>query len=145
MNKKYLTIYAVVFTVLIFMAIGPIIAADVPDDIMICNEGYKSDKKGPAKLTHTKHAQEYEIACEKCHHEYRDGKNVWKENDPVKKCGECHYPLKKNGKAMKLRKAYHKNCKACHKESAKKGKPAPFKKCKKCHTKGEKSVVAAQP
>ena len=31
-----------------------------------------------------------------------NGKNVWKEGDPVHKCKECHDPKKKKGKAYKL-------------------------------------------
>jgi len=106
------------------------------DDILIRNEGYKTDKKGPVKLTHRAHSKEYKIACTDCHHDYQDGKNVWKEEMPAKNCRECHNPLKKQGKVMKLQIAYHKNCKNCHKDLAKEGKKTgPHKKCKECHQK----------
>jgi hypothetical protein len=139
MSKTYLTLLLVLFTGLIFVCVGALTAADVPDEVVISNEGYKSDKKGPVKFTHNKHAAEYGVACADCHHEYKDGKNVWKEGDPVKKCGECHSPLSAEAKkagVAKLQNAYHKNCKGCHKDAAKEGKTnAPFKKCNDCHEK----------
>ena len=136
MKRKFLSLLLVVFTGLLFIAVGALTAADVTDEINIENQGYKSDKKGAVKLTHKKHSAEYKVACADCHHDYKDGKNVWKEGDPVKKCGDCHDPKKKQGEAMKLQNAYHKNCKNCHKDLGKEGKPTgPFKKCNDCHAK----------
>ena len=133
MKKGLLTLVIVFVTGLLFLAVGALIAADVPDDVTIQNEGYKQDKKGPVKLSHKTHNTEYKVACTECHHDFQDGKNVWKEGSPVKKCGECHNVLKKEGKVIKLQNAYHKNCKNCHK--ALEGKKAPFKKCNDCHQK----------
>ena len=125
----------VLFAGLIFLSVGVLTAANVPDDIMIENKGYKSDKKGPVKLSHKKHAADYKVKCNDCHHEYKDGKNVWKDADPVKKCSVCHDPEEKKGTADKLQNAYHKNCQGCHKEL--KGKEAPHKKCNDCHQGGK--------
>ena len=133
MKKGALTWILIALTGLFFLTVGVITAADAPDDIKIENEGYKKDKKGPVALSHKKHHEEYKVKCSDCHHEYKDGKNVWKDSDPVKKCGECHNPLKKDGKIEKLQNAYHRNCKNCHK--ALEGKKAPFKKCNDCHEK----------
>jgi hypothetical protein len=59
---------------------------------------------------------------------------MWKEGSPVKKCVECHDPLKNEGKVKKLMLAFHKNCKDCHKKAAdEEGKEAPHKKCEGCH------------
>ena len=141
MNKKILVLIMAVFTGLIFLTVSALIAADVdvPDVITIENKGYQKDKKGPVTFSHKKHHDEYKEACTECHHDYKDGKNTWKEGDPVKKCSECHDPEKKNGKVMKLQNAYHRNCKNCHKEVVEKdsSKKAPYKKCTKCH--GKKS------
>jgi len=133
MKKGLLTLVIVFVTGLLFLAVGALIAADVPDEVSIQNDGYKKDKKGPVKLSHKLHAADYKVACTECHHEYEGGKNVWKEGQPVKKCSECHNPLKKDKKVMKLQNAYHRNCKNCHK--ALEGKKAPFKKCNDCHQK----------
>jgi len=137
MNKRLLTLAMVVFTGLLFLTVGVLIAADVPDEITIKNKGYEKDRKGPVILHHKKHHDDYKVACTECHHDYKDGKNVWKEGAPVKKCSECHDPLKKEGKVMKLQNAYHRNCKNCHKEVIAKDatKKAPYKKCTKCHEK----------
>ena len=137
MKKRLLTLVMVVFTGLLFLTVGALIAADVPDEVTIENEGYKKDKKGPVKLSHKKHHEDYKLACTECHHDYNDGKNVWKDSDPVKKCSECHNPLKKEGKVKKLQNAYHRNCKTCHKAYIKENpdSKAPYKKCTKCHQK----------
>ncbi len=69
----------------------------------------------------------------------KDGKNVWEEGQAVQKCSECHnvYKLGKDlreasdeEKKLSLFKAYHDNCKGCHK-TAQKG---PVK-CAECHAK----------
>ena len=133
MRKKFFTMLCLLFAGLIFLTVGALTAADVPDEISIENKGYKKDKKPAVKLHHKKHSVEYKAACTDCHHEYKDGKNVWKEGEPVKKCSACHDP-KKKGEAMKLQNAYHKNCKACHKKLNDDAK-APFKKCTGCHKK----------
>ena len=136
MNNRLLTLIMVVFAGMLFLTVGVLTAADVPDEVTIENKGYQKDKKGPVKLSHKKHI-DYGVACTDCHHEYKDGKNVWKEGAPVKKCSECHNPLKKDGKTKKLQNAYHRNCKNCHKEVIAKEptKKAPFKKCTECHQK----------
>ena len=118
--------------------VGILMAVDVPTEIMIDNKVYKTDKKGPVKLTHQKHIKDYNVSCTECHHVYKNGKNVWKEGDPIHKCKECHDPAKKKGKVRKLKNAYHKNCKSCHKKMIAKGKKAPFKKCNQCHQKKKK-------
>lgn len=140
-------IWSLGFVVLIafmFFTVGALKAGDKttpPDEVIIQNEGYKKDKKPPVKMSHKKHTEEYKVACTECHHEYKDKKNVWKKGEPVKKCAECHSPLKtvkKEGtKIYKLNLAYHKNCKNCHKKVVEKdsNKKAPFKKCSNCHKK----------
>jgi hypothetical protein len=137
MNNRILTLIMVIFAGMLFLTVGVLTAADVPDEVTIDNKGYQKDKKGPVKLTHKKHHETYKAACTDCHHEYKEGKNVWKEGAPVKKCSECHNPLKKDGKIKKLQNAYHRNCKNCHKEVIAKdpNKKAPFKKCTECHQK----------
>jgi len=136
MNKRFTSLMVVVFSGLLFVTVGALTAADVPDEIVISSECYKKDIKGPVKFTHKKHAEDYNIGCSECHHVYKDGKNVWKEGDPVQKCSACHDPEKRDGDVDKLKNAYHKNCKNCHKTLGKEGKPTgPYKKCNDCHEK----------
>ena len=133
MKRGSSTLVLIILSGLVFLAVGALTAADVPADLMIENQGYKTDKKGPVKFSHEKHSKDYGVACTDCHHEYSDGKNTWKEGDPVKKCNACHDPIKTDGNVHKLQTAFHKNCKDCHKEH--KDKNAPYKKCNDCHQK----------
>lgn len=106
-----------------------------PESIVIENEGYEKDRKGPVKFSHLSHVEDYEAACDACHHDYQGGKNVWKEGDPVKKCADCHSPLESKENAKKLSIAFHKNCKSCHKKAVQEGvsEDAPYKSCYHCH------------
>ena len=136
MKKGWLSLLMILLIGLVFTTVGVLSAADVPDNVTIENEGYAKDKKGPVILKHKEHSVDYKIACTECHHDYQDGKNVWKEGDPVKKCSDCHDPNKTEGKVKKLQLAFHSNCKDCHKEEIAAGKKdAPYKKCTDCHQK----------
>ncbi len=131
MKKRKLAWVVLVFCALVLVTAGVLTAAQqVADEFMIENK-YKDDKKGPVKLSHKKHNEVDKVACTECHHDYKDGKNVWKDTDPVKKCAECHSPDKKQGNADKLNLAFHKNCHTCHKEQ----KKGPYKNCNDCHQK----------
>ncbi len=116
---------------------GVLVADEMPAFIEIDQGVYKSDRKGPVPFEHEMHMADFEIACNKCHHVYKDGKNVWEGGDPVKKCASCHDPIKSKGDVKNLRLAFHKNCKGCHRELKKEGisDDAPFRKCSGCHKK----------
>jgi hypothetical protein len=133
MKRRPLALALLMVGALLFVAAGILAAAQTVADEITIENNYKDDKKGAVKLSHKKHAEEYKVACTECHHEYKDGKNVWKDTDPVKKCAECHSPDKKQENADKLNLAFHKNCQTCHKEL--KDKKAPFKNCNDCHQK----------
>jgi hypothetical protein len=95
--------------------------------------------KGPTKpavdFNHKKHAETLKIACTECHHKYVNGKNVWKQGDPVQKCDACHTLNAAPGaKPMGLKEALHKNCIDCHKKEKAAGKKAPTM-CNECHKK----------
>ncbi len=131
-----LTIVAIISS----LFIASIIIAETqtsPDVIFIDKTVFKKRLKKGVKFSHKKHIEEYKIACTECHHNYKDGKNVWKEGDPVKKCETCHDPVKSKGKQYKLQLAFHNNCQKCHKKLRKEGKSkkAPVK-CTQCHGKG---------
>jgi hypothetical protein len=133
--RKSWFLFIVLICVGLFITSGIIIAADLPETIVIDGKSYKKDIKGPVNFNHAKHNNELKIGCQDCHHEYENGVNTWKEGDQVKKCAECHDPLKNEGNKKKLMLAYHKNCQNCHKEKAKEGSEAPTKKCEGCHQK----------
>ena len=125
-----------IFLMLGFLQIGLIAGEDEPpDEITINNEGYKFKRRGPVQFDHASHSEDFEIACNECHHDYEDGKNVWKEGDPVNKCIDCHDPNENDGKVKNLRLSFHRNCVTCHKNMAIEGitEDAPFKTCSGCH------------
>ena len=132
MRKGRLLLF--MFTCALLLIASDVIAAtDIPDQIVINSKGYKKDIKGPVIFKHAKHARDLKIACTTCHHEYKDGKNVWVEGQKVKKCEECHNPLKSEGNVKKLMIAFHNECQNCHKKERAEGKKAPDKKCENCH------------
>lgn len=135
MTKKFVAFLMILFSVCLVYFARDLSAVDPPEDMMIKNEGYKPDRKGPVIFSHLNHAEDYEVSCMQCHHQYRDGENVWIEGDSVKKCVACHSPVENRGRVKKLSIAFHKNCKTCHRNLAREGisKDAPYKKCTDCH------------
>jgi hypothetical protein len=113
-------------------------AADqkVPDTIKIDNDKalFKDGKrtKPAVEFTHKKHVEVHKIACSECHHNYKDGKNIWKQGDKVQKCSECH-KVAAEGKKLNLQLAYHKNCQDCHKKLKAEGKKTGPTVCAQCH------------
>ena len=113
-----------------------------PDEMVIHSQAWAERKYEDTKLSHKKHATDFQISCTDCHHVYQNGQNVWKEGDAAQKCEVCHTVIK-TGKALKdappeeqklsLYNAFHNNCVNCHKEKAK--GPA---KCLECHPKKKK-------
>ncbi|HTY25106.1 MAG TPA: cytochrome c3 family protein [Desulfomonilaceae bacterium] len=106
-------------------------ATQAPDhDIVISSkEVFKEPKKTPVTFSHAKHK---EFKCTECHHEYKDGKNVWQEGQEVKKCYACH-KLEAQDKIVSLQKAYHDKCQSCHKKMKKEKKKTGPTACSKCH------------
>lgn len=113
-----------------------VIASDARDldTITIDNKGYSKDRKSPVVFEHRAHAYDYEISCWSCHHDFKDGEDVWSPWGETKQCRECHDPVEKKGDAFKLQKAYHFNCKNCHKEMEIFGPgDREYRVCSVCH------------
>lgn len=138
MKKKLAVVLMVTLTGLLFLAVGVLTAAEAPTtpptEVLIHSPGYKMYLKGPVKFPHKQHVDQKE-ACTECHHNYVNGKNVWKQGDPVKLCVACHNPLKSQGKILKLEVAFHNNCRNCHRKLKREGKKSGPITCNKCHEK----------
>jgi len=107
--------------------------------ILLNNQGYKKKRKGPVEFTHKKHVYQYKLFCWDCHHDYKDGQNVWVPWGETKRCNQCHDPKSKEHNKIMLQKAFHYQCKGCHKDLAKKKmKTGAYRKCGGCHLKMEK-------
>ena len=116
-------------------------ATKMPEqDITIYStEVIKEPKKGPVTFPHVKHKA---LKCIDCHHEYKDGKNVWLEGQEVKKCQACHSreapvsrKLETEGKVVKIDTVFHDQCVKCHKKMKEEKKPSGPTACTKCHPK----------
>jgi hypothetical protein len=95
-----------------------------PDSITIENPGlYATDKYQGAPFGHKKHADGIKN-CKECHH-------TWKEGEEVKKCTACHTKDSK----ITAKKAFHANCRGCHRALKKESKAAGPTACTKCHPK----------
>lgn len=106
-------------------------------EITIENSDYKKDRMGPVPFEHRKHEAVYrdinggQIPCTACHHTYEEG-------ETIQNCstGGCHDPLEtKDDRQYRLRTAYHKACKECHRDlrKAEQSEDAPYIKCTSCH------------
>ncbi|MBW1671158.1 MAG: cytochrome c3 family protein [Deltaproteobacteria bacterium] len=109
-SKKVLCLLVAVCFGLVMAGVA--VATDKgPETITMDSKVYPKHKKSLVTFSHQKHNVDYKIACDECHHVYKDGKNVWKEGDDVGKCSCCHSGAKapkepKLSKAEKI-KGYH--------------------------------------
>ncbi len=83
----------------------------------------------PMSFSHSKHK---EYKCTDCHHDYKNGQNMWREGQQVKLCNDCHLEEKKPLQ-MDLETAYHNKCVGCHRKIKKQGKKTGPTACSKCH------------
>jgi hypothetical protein len=151
MKKRSLITVAVAALGVVFLVAGVYAIQQAPDTITMDSKVFPKHTKGLVTFSHKKHNVDYKNACTECHHMYKDGKNVWKEGDEVKKCDACHSEAKaptgaeapKLSKEEKIKKYYydaiHENCKGCHADLKKKdpAKAVPTK-CTECHPKEAK-------
>ena len=136
---KYLALSAA----LVFSFVLLAYAADKgPETIQMKSKLWPAPTKAQVTFSHKKHNEEYKLACDQCHHVYKDGKNTWKEGDPVQLCDACHTEATTQGVKklppdqlkLNLYNAIHVNCQGCH-QKMKKDKPdskAPTT-CSGCH------------
>lgn len=87
--------------------------------------------KPPVLFSHRRHPQS-RIACEQCHHDVKNGRNVWREGLPVEKCQACHHILAHRN-VIDAQNAFHRQCKGCHLAQRKRRQWAGPIKCEGCH------------
>ncbi len=121
-----------------------LVIADVPEqDVLMLNSSLFQEHRMPVvAFPHTFHYDDLGLDCTECHHLYKGGKNVWDEDQPVKKCQECHtdattknelrLPIPKQKLNLKL--AFHNNCIGCHRKYNHENHvhTAPIR-CQDCH------------
>jgi hypothetical protein len=108
------------------------------DVILINNQDYDKDRKGPVSFPHKAHAKDYNLLCWDCHHEYEDGENIYSPWGTTLLCADCHDPYEKFDEVVKLKTAYHLSCKTCHEKMKIYGdEPFAYRKCNRCHLPAE--------
>jgi hypothetical protein len=141
MRRGKMVSCGILVVVAIFMASLVVFAQQKAPETITIKE-WPNPTKAPVQFSHKKHAEEYKDPCTSCHHVFKDGKNVWKEGDPVEKCSKCHTEMTIEGEKkltpeqqkLNLKLAFHNNCQGCH-QKLKKEKPdtkAPVT-CAGCH------------
>ena len=113
-------------------------------EIVILSPLWEGHTRPGVVFTHEKHLEDYDIACDECHHVYENGKNVWEEGMPVAKCEACHNEKTVRGesklspelKKKNLKLAFHRNCQKCHRKLKREDSQSKAPTvCTKCHTK----------
>ena len=98
---------------------------------IIKNAALQPHRQPPVSFRHAKH-EAAKVACAACHHDYQDGRNRWRQGQPVRPCGACHKPVAEAGKPD-LKTAYHRQCKDCHRRRQQEQRSAGPVKCRECH------------
>ena len=132
-HHRLLTAIGLLFlgAAVVFVGVDVVVGEDVPDSIVMdVIKGRKKDYK--MTFPHKKHTTEFGIsACKDCHHKTEEGQTP----APCQKCHDISGPKldEAGNEIFGLKKAYHKQCKACHKKAAKEGKEKAPVKCGQCH------------
>jgi len=115
----------------------------IPEEVFMESDIYEERQRPvPIPFDHLKHSDDYKVACNDCHHIWKDGKNIWTKDDDVDACQNCHNlntPKKFLNPAQTknhLESMVHANCKGCHRQVIKENpeKHPPYK-CNECHIK----------
>jgi hypothetical protein len=130
MNKKILF-----STIVLAACLSFLISAHPQEDMQVVGaDAFLKPRRPPAVFRHDAHNEAAGIeACYVCHHVYDESGNLADdESSEDQSCSDCH-ELTRSGKKPALMKAYHVNCKGCHK----KNKKGPLM-CGQCHVRGLK-------
>jgi hypothetical protein len=122
----------ILFGLLIVFVLVIAYAHSQEDMQFVNSDAFKNDQRPPAVFRHDEHNEAAEIEeCNECHHVYDDDGNlVEDESSEDQSCSDCH-ELKAVGRTPALMKAFHTNCKECHKAQ----KKGPLM-CGQCHVRG---------
>ena len=124
--KKCFPILLLLLTVSLFF----LVSAYSQEDMRFINaEAFENSQRPPTVFNHDEHNELAQIEeCNECHHIYDEkGQRVEDESSEDQSCSDCH-ELEASGRKPALMKAFHMNCKGCHKE---KGKGPVM--CGQCH------------
>jgi hypothetical protein len=107
-----------------------VVVANSQEDMQfVDNVAFDNPQRPSAVFKHDEHNKIAQIeACHQCHHAYDDNGNLLEdESSEDRSCSDCH-DLERSGNKPGLMKAFHSNCKDCHRRH----KKAPLM-CGQCH------------
>jgi len=119
----------------VFAAVFIIASIHAQDEMLVVdNTVFEDPQSPPALFQHDEHNEKAGIdECNECHHVYEDGELQEYDSSEDQLCSECH-TFEASDNRLPLMKAFHQNCKGCHKEQ----KSGPIM-CGECHRKGNKA------
>jgi len=88
-------------------------------------------EKGPVLFRHQPH-DVAGLACTACHHDYVQGRNVWRQGQPVAACEDCHQ-VQPRPDRLDLKNAFHRRCKGCHLKMRQQARRTGPIRCEDCH------------
>ena len=107
-----------------------IVVANSQEDMQVIgNDAFDNPQRPPSVFKHDEHNELAQIEdCNQCHHVYDDDGNLQEEESSEDmSCSDCH-DLEPSGNKPGLMKAFHRNCKECHRRQ----KKGPLM-CGQCH------------
>ena len=120
MKKGFFILLTILATFLFFT----LVANSQEDMMFIDNSAFDKPQRPPAVFKHDEHNE--------CHHVYDDDGNFMEdESSEDQSCSDCH-DLEPSGKKPGLMKAFHRNCKDCHRQQ----KKGPLM-CGQCHVRSQ--------
>jgi hypothetical protein len=123
--KKTLILAPVVVALLALLLAS---AYSQEDMEQVDNSVFENPQRPPAVFRHDEHNEKAAIdACNVCHHVYEDGQLLEDESSEGELCADCH-GFEDDGSQPGLEKAYHLNCKGCHRQAGQ----GPLT-CGECH------------
>ncbi len=126
MKNKYL--FSVMLGYIVSVLLFP---AHAQEEVIQMNSSALGKHQRPiVTFPHQTHVDQ--IECSRCHHDFdKFGSNHGGDGQP---CGACHAPVP-GCSPVPLMKAFHLQCKGCHKKVAATGGQSPPRTCGQCHEK----------
>ena len=123
----------ILLTIILAFLFVTLVANSQEDMLLIDNSAFDNPQRPPAVFKHDEHNEIAQIEeCNQCHHVYDDNGNLMEdESSEDQSCSDCH-DLEPSGKKPGLMKAFHRNCKDCHRRQ----KKGPLM-CGQCHVRAQ--------
>ena len=109
-------------------------ASEPPESVRL-KIALRAAENAPVLFNHRLH-EARSLPCQACHHDYRRGRNIWRQGMPVDKCQACHSLRPRADNRLDLKEAFHRQCKGCHLDLRQRRYRAGPINCRDCHRRG---------